>query len=179
MSTVLRDLWPADIKADDVLTPEEILTHQAEELEKRTNGILVGHVVKFTGEDRVVLGFEVESPRLDTTARLFEVQHRLKLEYPATIIPPTEQLPDYLKDRVYHPGSRSIREIIAPSPEGKWIENQWVGSTPVEFSQRVETVLARPEVKSIVISLLARSSRDSASQDKNGDEPEQPADSER
>jgi hypothetical protein len=165
----MRDLWPPDIKAEDVITPEEILVHQAQLLEARTNGLLVGHVEKLTGEDRVILGFEVESPRTGSRHRLFQVQHRPEFEYPVSIDPPDESLPDFLKARVYKPG---FRDVVATTAGG-WVENKWVASSPTEFSARVEEVLARPAVKAAVLSLISRANREeTANGGMQGDKPD-------
>ena len=156
MSSIQRDLWPDDIRSEEVLSPEEILKYQAEQLEKRTNGLLAGDVVKHENEDRIVLGFEVVAPRAQVRARLFEVQHRLEYGYPALIVPPDERLPDFLKAQVYRP-SHSIADVMRSIEPGKWVKNEWLASSPSEFSKTVETVLARPGVKAVVLSLLARS----------------------
>ena len=163
MSTALRDLWPDDIKSEEVISPEDILKLQASRLEERTNGQLTGHVVKVVGEDRVVIGFEVESPRTGSRVRLFEVQHRPEFEFPVAIIPPDETMPEFLKERVFRPRLPPPVTVVA----GQWIGNEWVTSSPTEFSQKIQAVLARPSVKAIVLSLLARRPKEQAA---NGDE---------
>jgi hypothetical protein len=157
----MRDLWPDDIKSQEVISPEEILKHQASQLEARTNGLLAGHVVRHAGEDRVVIGFEVEAPRADTRARLFEVQHRLEFEYPAAIVGPDIRLPEFLKERVYQspPLRTAARDLMEP---GRWVENPWIASSPSEFSEKVEALLARPSLKGIVLSLLSRANQQEA-----------------
>jgi len=160
MSSVMRDLWPEDIKSEEVISPEEILNHQASRLETRTNGLLVGHVVKHEAEDRVVLGFEVEAPRADSRVRLFEVQHRLEFEYPAAIVAPDEKLPDFLRQRVYRPGIADALETSSLMKTGKWVENEWIATSPAEFSQKVQDVLANPAIKAMVLSLLSRVGRE-------------------
>jgi hypothetical protein len=154
MSTILRDLWPSDIGGDDVTPPEEILRHQAKLLGEKTSGLLAAEVVTHESQDRIVLGFEVIATRADVRARLFEAQHRVEFEYPCAIIPPDKDLPDYLKDQVYHPG---MGEAIRFTTSGTWVKNEWVATSPSEFSKQVQAVLARPAVKAIVLSLLSRS----------------------
>ena len=157
MSDVMRDLWPEDIQAEVVISPEEILRYQATCLGERTGGQLTAHVVKRADEDRVVIGFEVETRRAGRRVRLFEVRHRLEFEYPASIVPPDVPLPDFLKERVYQPGGLgAIGELTRP---GEWVKNPWVASSPTEFSEKVEDLLARPSVKGIVLSLLSRSNQ--------------------
>jgi hypothetical protein len=168
MSTILRDLWPSDVNTDVVLSPEEILNFQAGKLEQNTSGRLVGHVEKLVGEERVVYSFEVEAPWADTRVQLFEVQRRPDYEYPAAIIPPDEDLPDFLKERVYRPGFGEIVKLAADLPAsrmkmpGEWVENEWVASSPAEFSQKVGEILARPAVKAIVLSLLSRANQEAS-----------------
>ncbi len=158
MSDVIRDLWPEDIKSEDVLSPEEILSYQARRLEERTGAQLTGHVVRRVGNDRVVIGFEVESLRAGRRVRLFEVQHRLDFEYPAAIVPPDESLPEFLRDRVYRPGMAEA--LTRPVMRGaRWVENEWVASSPREFSQKLEKVLRSPAVKGVMLSLLSRASQ--------------------
>lgn len=157
MSDVMRDLWPEDIQAEVVISPEEILNFQAARLPERTGGRVTAHVVKRTDEDRVVIAFEVEARRAESRVRLFEVQHRLDFEYPAAIVPPDVPLPDFLKERVYRPGGLgSIGEVTRP---GESVKNPWVASSPTEFSEKVEELLARPSVKGVVLSLLSRSNQ--------------------
>jgi len=154
MSSILRDLWPGDIGSEDVISPEEILKYQAEQLEKRTNGLLAGDVVRHENPDRIVLGFEVVATRAEVRARLFEVQHRVEYEYPALIVPPDEKLPDFLTVRSV---ARSIMEAARSQTGRDSPKNEWLATSPKEFSEKVEAVLARPGVKAVVISLLARS----------------------
>ena len=169
MSAVLRDLWPDDIQSQDVVSPEEILNHQAQQLEARTNGILIAHVEKVSSDDRIVLGFEVEAPRLETRIHLFGVQHRHDFEYPVQILPPEGKLPDYLKEKLFRPGKRlvvhdiraataTISKLFEPEP-GTWVENEWLATSPAEFTEKVEAVLGQPVVKAAVLSLLARANR--------------------
>lgn len=169
MSAVLRDLWPDDIQSQDVVSPEEILNHQAQQLEARTNGILTAHVVSVAGEDRVILGFEVEAPRLETRIRLFGAQHRQGFEYPVQILPPDGNLPDYLKARVFRPGQRLVPldhraaattlPWLKQSEPGTLEENEWLATSPAEFTEKLEALLGQPAVKAAVLSLLARANR--------------------
>ena len=176
MSTVIRDLWPEDIKFDDVISPEEILEHQAQRLEARTNGLLIAHVVKLVGEDRTVIGFEVESPRAASRIRLFEVQHRLDYEYPVSITPPDDELPDFLRERVYAPSVGELHALASSVAsrmmgKGEWVENKWVASSPAEFTELVQEVLAQPAVKAVVLSLLSRSNRAQPTAENTGQAP--------
>jgi hypothetical protein len=170
MTAIIRDLWPADIRAEEIIAPEEILRFQAESLTARTNGLLVGHIAKLVGDDRAVLGFEVEAPRAGNRVRLFEVQHRRDFEYPVAIIPPADRLPDFLREHVYRPGlSEAAAAAASFSTEGQWVKNEWVATTPGEFTNKVEELLALPSVKGIVLSLLSRS-RAGAQGNGNGNE---------
>ncbi len=174
MSAVLRDLWPDDIQSQDVVSPEEILNHQAQQLEARTNGLLTAHVVSIASNDRVVWGFEVEAPRIGSRIRLLGAQHRLEFEYPVQILPPDGKLPEYLREKIFQPGKRPLAAFHAlkdlqaatrgvsglfESDPGTWIENEWLATSPAEFTEKVEAVLGQPMVKAAVLSLLARANR--------------------
>jgi hypothetical protein len=173
MSTVKRDLWPEDIKADDVIAPSEILAFQADQLAERTNGLLSASIEAVESEDRIAIRFEIEVTRCGDRVRLFEVQHRLDYEYPVAIIPPNEErLPDFLQERTYKPtpgeALRSITRSHANAmaavgsilgSTGTWVENKWIATSPTEFSEKVEKVLSLPAVKAVVLSLLARANR--------------------
>ena len=172
MSTIIRDLWPEDIKSEEVISPQAILEYQAKRLEARTNGRLAAHVVRSATKDRIVLGFEVESPLAGSRVRLFAAQHRLDFEYPVAVVPPDDSLPEYLQERFYRP---SWQEAHSPAydepPSGEWVENKWVASSPAEFSKMVENVLAQRAVKATVLSLLSRASREQPTDEPNPGEP--------
>ncbi len=163
MSSVIADLWPDDIKADDVISPEEILDHQARLLEQRTNGLLTADVVKHTAEDRVVIGFDVQSVRSGNRVRLFSAEHRVDFEYPIAMSPPAE-LPAFLKAEVYEPG---IGDMVTAASRfhGRSVTNPWVASSPIEFQKKVQDMFAQSSVKAAVLSLLARSSRQASKDD--------------
>ncbi len=165
MSTVTRSLWPTDIRTDDVRTPVEILTEQANLLEKQTNGLLTGEVIEHVLEDRRVIGFEVSAPRLPTTVRLFEVLQSLDLEYPVSIIPPKVDIPNYLMREVYHPSSNELLKAVAGlsshvlNAPGGWEKNEWVADSPTEFAEKLQRLLSSDGVKAIMFSLLSRAKR--------------------
>ncbi len=181
MSAVLRDLWPADLVAEDVLGPEEILDEQAQLLTRKMNNLLQGKVVRTVMDDRVVLGFEVYAPRLDQTKRLFSVQHGLELEYPAVFVRPSEEIPRYLRKEVLipgHPETKTTRVplgskaiwmvpvepevVLSPATEARIEVNELVACSPYEFREQLEKVLSSTTVKSVILSLLAKSQRSPA-----------------
>jgi hypothetical protein len=158
MSNVIRDLWPDDIKSEETVSPQTILEYQAEQLAKRTNGMLSAHVVRSVAEDRVVLGFEVKSLIAGSRVRLFAAQHRLEFDYPVALIPPEDRLPQFLQPEVYEPGPQGY-PVDDDSGIGGWVENKWVAASPAEFTNKVEAVLAQPVAKAVVLSLLSRANR--------------------
>lgn len=162
MSSVIANLWPDDIKADDVLSPEEILDSQACLLEQRTNGLLTANVVKHSAEDRVIIGFDVQSVRSGNRVRLFSAEHRLDFEYPIALSPPAE-LPRFLQTEVYVPGLADLSAAV--SRPGHHVQNPWIASSPTEFQKKVQDMLATSSVKAAVLSLLARSSRQMAGEE--------------
>ena len=154
MSTAMPDLWPESIRSDQVLAPEEILTQQANALRVRTNGLLTGVIRKTTADDRIVLGFEIGSPRFEAQYRLFEAQHRPDVEYPVSLIPPDEKLPNYLKAQYDVPGPPILRNDFGFT-QNNVVVNKWVAKSPSEFTEKVREILKSPTVKSRVLSLLA------------------------
>ncbi len=148
---MLNDLWPADIQAEEVLNPLEILESQASHLAQRTNGLLNATVECDDTEDRRVLGFEVYASILDTRVRLFEVHQSLELDYPVAVILPNQNLPDFLKTKKYQRG------FLESPLVGKWVKNEWVATSPQEFTEKIGEALDHPSIKGRVFSLLARS----------------------
>lgn len=149
------DLWPEDITSEAVLSPARILLDQVEALAARTNGLLKGQVRKREDGDRVILGFEIVPHNVDTRVRLFEVHHRAEFGYPAAIILPKAKLPAYLKKERYVPSKLGIAEVLS-EVQGEWVENEWVATSPQEFSERIADVFSLPHIKTRVLSLLAR-----------------------
>lgn len=169
MSSVIRNSWPQDIATDDVVSPEMILQHQADQLSSVTKGLLIGHVAKTTADDRIVLSLEAEAPALKFTVKLFECLHQLDFDYPATIVPP-DPLPDFLLRRTFEPATpaKSLTQmelmmrpgrIEIPARPARWVDNPWVASDPKEFADKVESVIRSPEAKSILLSLIARAQK--------------------
>lgn len=160
MSTILRDLWPDDIRTEGMLPPEEILRQQAEHLEKRTNGLLIADVLRTETADRVILGFEVYAPRINSRVRLFGAQHRAEDDYPVAIEPPKDDLPAFLKESYYRPGTveSAAAAVGNLGLTGHVVKNEWIADSPMEFTEKVGRVLALPAVKARVVSLISRSS---------------------
>ena len=160
MSSVIRNSWPLEIANDEVVSPETIMRHQAQELESFTNGLLTGSIAKTTAQDRIVLALEVDAPVLETTVKLFECQYQSLCDYPVLVVPP-DPLPAYLRPRIIRkakpvvPGSLQMLRDAMGTPN-EWIDNKWLASDPVEFADKIESVIRSPEVKSILLSLIAR-----------------------
>lgn len=152
---MLNDLWPEDIQAEEVLSPMDILESQAALLADKTNGLLMGIVESHDGEDRRILAFEVLAQILDSKVRLFEVHLSKDFDYPAAFILPNLNLPDFLQKEKYVP-SASAAEVVR-SLKGQWVENEWVATSPQEFSERTAQVLDHPSIKGRVLSLISRS----------------------
>ncbi len=153
MTSATRSLWPDDLKTGDMRTPTEIMREQADLLARQTNGLLNGNLVEHTVQDRNVIGFDIDAPRIPTTVRLFEVHQSPKFVYPARIIPPTVEVPDYLRKRVYHPPVTGVSSLFV----GGWEERQWVADSATEFTEKLEELLSSSEIKAILLNLLTRS----------------------
>ena len=86
-------------------------------------------------------------------------------EDPAQILPPEGKLPDYLNQKVFRTGERSImadhiRTVTKLfESSGTWVENEWLATSPAQFTEKIEAVLSQPVVKAAVLLLLARSIR--------------------
>lgn len=79
-----QNLWPAiDLETK---TPRELLEEQADALSARSQGVLTAHVEVDDHEDKHVLAFIIEAPRLDYRHILFRIEHGAALPYPAVII---------------------------------------------------------------------------------------------
>lgn len=168
MSAMIRDLWPDDLATQDVLSPWDILSEQAEFLTARMNNVLVGQVQKSNLDDRVVIGFEIVAPKIDKTIRVFAVEHRIENPYPAHFLSELSPLPTYLQPFRILPEvpERVVPNLMdevmgkprtVPGTPARKIENPWVASTPSEFTQKLRELLASPEVKAVIFSLLAQS----------------------
>jgi hypothetical protein len=168
MTSPLQDLWPDDIRTQEVASPRQILDWQAEALIRRTGGLVLAEVVQSETNDRIILGLEGEATGVRERARLLEVQHLPGRLYPAAIVPPEEQVPDFLKKTRYIPTMGDAARALAQFDRGRQIENEWVASTPIEFADKVRKALSSPSVKSIVMSLLARA-QESSAVETNGD----------
>lgn len=182
MSTIVRDLWPTDLVAEDVLGPQDILEYQANLLTRRMNSLIQGQVVRTDTGDRVILGFEVFAPKIDMTVRLFTVHHQSDAEYPALLVPPDDDVPGYLQEQTLIPGHpeqkipsvmKTINSIwskdymgedtIVPAREPRIQVNEWVAASPEQFTNKLERILNSSTVKAAIISLLAKSQRSQAS----------------
>jgi len=168
MSGVTRDLWPSDIKSEEVLSPLDIMTYQAELLASRTGNLLSAEVIRSESADRVKLAFEVHAPRIDRRMQLFTVQHRKEFDYPAVVDAPKHKLPDYLKERYYQPGQSELIQNVAGinkaldsvfTAKGRWVENDLRATSPTEFLDILSIVLADATVKASILSLISRSNQ--------------------
>ena len=146
------------------------MRHQAKEL-GAVFGLLTGNIAKTTAQDRIVLALEVNAPVLETTVKLFECQYRSSCDYPVLVIPP-DPLPAYLRPRILRKGKGVLGAVsgieqrmsdAAGTPD-VWDNNKWLASDPGEFADKVETVIRSPEVKSILLSLIARSQQRQAAE---------------
>jgi hypothetical protein len=153
--------WPDDINADDVLSPKEIMAEAGAELEAKV-GILFADIQENKLPDRVVLSFTIINHRANMEVKLFEAAHRLGEPYPIAISPPANDIPEFLKKKVYVPGSVGIAEymrtsgMLVESTPGHYIDNKWVSATPGEFRRKLQELFSSEAVTTKVMSLLAQ-----------------------
>ena len=58
----------------------------------------------------------------------------------------------------FRAGQRGFSTMFESEP-GTWIENEWLATSPAEFTAKIEAVLSQSVVKAAVLSLLARANR--------------------
>lgn len=159
--------WPTDIDSQEIASPNDILMQAATELTKRTRK-LTAMIRESTLDDRVVLAFEVINTATLRTLNLFEVAHRVGIYYPLVINPPASDIPEFLKKKRFVAGTPSpfqrhevVRALSGLSgTPGYYVDNEWVCSTPMEFSKKLTDLLSQDYIKAKVISLLADSSQE-------------------
>jgi len=85
MSTIERDLWPADIDDFDVVAPVTILKDQAARLRDHTRRLITAGVVSTGSADHFNHGFYIRARALRYEHLLFTVTHGIEL-YPLTVV---------------------------------------------------------------------------------------------
>jgi len=155
MSQPIDDFWPSEVNYDEVILPSAILEVQARQLGERTKGMLKGRLDKVELADRITTNFMVDATVLKREIKLFYIQHQVEFGYPVSISAPESNLPDYLKEKRYVSGPMAHLTSIAI--EGKWVKNDWVATSPEEFSEKLKALLSTSRLKSIVLSLVAES----------------------
>ena len=178
MTNDKNDLWPEDIRNQEFIAPLEILREQAKHLERRTGGVLIAeiHPQEVMEEDtvqRISIRFEVHAHKIDKRVKLFEVVHQPELEYPVAFIPPEDDIPNYLKEKYYQPGAGEIMKLVNTAQifstmmnsKGNWVENEWVAASPIVFREELKAILGMASVKAIVMSLIAKSNRETKATD--------------
>lgn len=134
-------------------TPKDVLLEVAEEM-ANSSSRLKAKVTESALNDRVVFGFEVsttDSPPLG--ARLFEASHRLEGSYPVLIVPPTDDVPEFLRKKKTIKGN--VAALTSAFIPDKVVENFWVCSSPSEFRSKLEELLSQDRIKYRILSLLA------------------------
>jgi hypothetical protein len=80
-------LWPGDLKASTDPMPADTLQVQAQELQKATDGKLVGRVEVGSIGDKISLNFVIVAPSLNNYQyRLLKVLHGVNSPYPLHIV---------------------------------------------------------------------------------------------
>ena len=135
MSMTIRDLWPADALASDVLSPVAILRIQAARLGERTKGLLEAEVTTTSDGAQVSHEFRLIAPALNRYCYdLFSISHRQQLVYPATI-------------------------------ESEAFDEPAIAHSQDEFISDIRTILSSSTTRAVIHSLIARSNDDSPPKD--------------
>ena len=155
----MSEYWPDDLDLTDTRSPLEILESVRQELIAMSGHRLTLDVIGTeTGDGRVSIPVYAREMSAFRAAMLLEVTHRAGFHYPARIIPVTEELPDFLKKEYWKPGA--VRDFgLSPALRsmevfGTQVTNEWVCDTPTEFSDKLQQVLKRAEVKRALLGLL-------------------------
>jgi len=155
--------WPDEINSDEVLSPREIMQSAGEELQEKTNRLAVT-IESWQLDDRTVLAFVVQNRVSGNRLNLFEAMHRLNEPYPVAIEPPKGDLPEFLRDERFVPGTpgllpgaefRALAQTVQGTP-GRFVKNEWVCSTPSDFQERLVKLFSRNYVKARIVSLMTR-----------------------
>jgi hypothetical protein len=158
MSAIANDLWPDDIQTDEVRSPRAFLEEQARNLEIRTEKLLISEIVDNTNSGITTLSFEVFVPSIRLQVSLFTVKHRDGVNYPVSIIPPDEELPNFLKEE-YTVKSKPFAVIsdydTTFGRKETVVKNEWIASSPIEFHDKLAKILKTSTIKARIISLIA------------------------
>lgn len=175
--------FPEDIANEELLTPEDILDEAVRDFARKMDEPKAMVHSRETS-DRAVLVFVLRDSVTGSETMLFRVYRRKGLEYPASIEPPEDDLPDYLRRRpllmmgapvVTSPsplagyGSaeshvEAIPPSVIPGPLSGYgavdpLENRWICSSPHEFRKKVQAVLCLDQVKVRMLSAIASARR--------------------
>ena len=152
MSTTIRDLWPEDVSAPDVLSPLTILKYQASQLRQRTKGLLEAevHLDERSGP-WVRASFVIIAPFLDRyRLELFRIGHDSQSPYPVFV---------YASDLAHKAKSAGfVWAEVGQDPDdySPPDEDEAVASSQEEFLDLLALVLNSRNTKSVLQSLLAR-----------------------
>ena len=162
------NLWPTEIRPQQFLSPKEILENLGRQLVNQMNGLLVGETIEDDLTDRRVLRFDVVSVKEDTRVKIFELHHRKEQAYPVAVVPPDQELPEFLSSEVYRPGIADAMQAMSQTTishmlamKGRWEKNEWIASTPLELNNLLRMILEMPVVKATVVSLLSEVDQES------------------
>ncbi|MDA1014893.1 MAG: hypothetical protein O3A00_10635 [Planctomycetota bacterium] len=145
--------WPADINAQVILSPLEVLQEAAEELKNQTNLDVSIPVEQLS--DRTVLAFEVQNPKHGGVLNLFEVVHQPDAPYPAAIVPPNWDIPDFVKRaRQLSPRPTAMAGVVESIKQSVLV-NEWVCSSPGQLQEKLKNLCAEDRIKVRLINLLA------------------------
>lgn len=85
MSSVTADLWPADLKFEEVVPPVSILKAQANFIGQRTQNLIEGNITTSNSGNSFGHSFTLVAPALGGYRyHLFSIEHDVKM-YPVTL----------------------------------------------------------------------------------------------
>jgi hypothetical protein len=150
MADSIPDLWPSILEVK-VLTPTTLLHAQAVALARRTQGAIKGDVSQSTvstaSSERIKLDFDLYSPPIAYTERLFSVYYDKNRVYPATVISVTVR--DFMKSTMF------VNENFESSHD---MSNGLVCYTQGSFIALVQYIFNHKYTRSTLESVIARCS---------------------
>ncbi len=86
MPELIPDLWPKSIRAQ-VLSPSTVLRAQASALARNTSGSIKADIIEISRNDHKIItcAFDIFSPPIGYTERLFTFSYYIEKVYPAAI----------------------------------------------------------------------------------------------
>jgi len=140
---LMKDLWPEEIKAAEILTPVAIVRQQGEILGERTRNLLLGKVreTRVSVRSAFSYSFNIVAPTMSYEYELFEFEYGLDL-YPVIVKVEEEIGLDVLRGKRSGSIAGPLRVIEAASED--------------EFLDLLKAILNARKTRKLISTLLAQ-----------------------